>query len=42
MSDSSPTTIEFELPLGARMRHGVRRTHRRVKIGVRHPGNWLR
>jgi dolichol-phosphate mannosyltransferase len=41
MSDSSPTTIEFELPLGARMRHGVRRTHRRVKIGVRHPGNWL-
>jgi dolichol-phosphate mannosyltransferase len=23
------------------MRHGVRRTHLRVMVGVRHPGNWL-
>jgi dolichol-phosphate mannosyltransferase len=39
--DSSPTTIEFELPLGVRVRHGVRRTHVRLMVGVRHPGNWL-
>ena len=41
MSDSSPSTMEFEIPLGARMRHGVRRTHGRLMVGVRHPGNWL-
>jgi putative flippase GtrA len=41
MSDSTHSTIEFELPLGARMRHGVRRTHVRFMVGVRHPANWL-
>ncbi|HET9720967.1 MAG TPA: GtrA family protein [Solirubrobacteraceae bacterium] len=41
MSDSTHSTMEFELPLGARMRHGVRRTHGRLMVGVRHPANWL-
>jgi putative flippase GtrA len=31
----------MELPLGARVRLGVRRTHVRVWDGVRHPANWL-
>ena len=31
----------MELPIGARMRHGWRRTHIRVRHGVRHPQNWL-
>jgi putative flippase GtrA len=34
-------TTTLELPIGTRVRHGVRRTHVRVKHGVRHPGNWL-
>jgi putative flippase GtrA len=34
-------TTTLELPVGARFRDGVRRTHVRVKDGVRHPGNWL-
>ncbi|HWD65016.1 MAG TPA: GtrA family protein [Solirubrobacteraceae bacterium] len=41
MSDTTPSTMEFELPLGVRMRLGVRRTHVRFMVGVRHPGNWL-
>ena len=34
-------TSTLELPIGARVRHEVRRTHVRVKHGVRHPANWL-
>ncbi len=34
-------TTTMELPLGARLRLGMRRTHIRVLAGVRHPGNWL-
>jgi putative flippase GtrA len=30
-----------ELPLGARVRHGVRRTHVRFLDGCRHPKNWF-
>ncbi len=41
MSESTPTTIEFELPLGVRFRHGVHRTHARFMVGIRHPANWL-
>jgi dolichol-phosphate mannosyltransferase len=41
MSDTTPSTLEFELPLGHRVRHGVRRTQLRVMVGVRHPANWL-
>ena len=41
MSDSRSSTIEFELPLGARMRVEARRTRGRLLVGVRHPGNWL-
>ena len=33
--------MEFELPLGVRLRHSMRSTHVRVRHGVRHPGNWL-
>jgi dolichol-phosphate mannosyltransferase len=41
MSDTTPSTMEFELPLGVRVRLGMRRTHGRLMVGVRHPGNWL-
>jgi dolichol-phosphate mannosyltransferase len=34
-------TSTIELPLGARVRHGVRTTQVRVRHGVRHPENWL-
>ncbi len=34
-------TTTAELPIGVRVRHGVRRTHLRVSHGVRHPQNWL-
>jgi dolichol-phosphate mannosyltransferase len=30
----------MQLPLGARVRIGMRRTHVRVRHGVRHPANW--
>ncbi len=39
MSKDLSTTAE--LPLGARVRHGVRRTHVRFLDGIRHPRNWL-
>jgi len=39
--ETTSSTIEFELPIAVRLRHGVRRTHVRVMVGVRHPGNWL-
>jgi dolichol-phosphate mannosyltransferase len=34
-------TTTLELPIGARVRHGMRRTQLRFMDGVRHPGNWL-
>jgi dolichol-phosphate mannosyltransferase len=34
-------TTTAELPIGARLRHGVQRTHSRVRHGVRHPRNWI-
>ena len=39
MSDELTTTLE--LPLSARVADNVRRTHIRVRHGVRHPANWL-
>ncbi len=39
MAEDLSTTAE--LPLGARVRHGVRRTHVRFLDGIRHPKNWL-
>lgn len=41
MSETSHSTLELQLPLAARMRLGVRRTHVRFMVGVRHPANWL-
>jgi len=41
MPEDASTTMELELPLGARVRHGMRSTHIRVRHGVRHPQNWL-
>ena len=34
-------TTTLELPRSTRVRHNVRRTHVRVKHGVKHPANWL-
>ncbi len=39
MPDHASTTVE--LPIGVRLRHGVRQTRIRVRHGVRHPQNWL-
>jgi dolichol-phosphate mannosyltransferase len=39
MSEELSSTVE--LPQGARLRRGVRRTHSRLAVGVRHPGNWF-
>jgi putative flippase GtrA len=39
MPEEFSSTVE--LPAGARLRHGVRRTHGRFLAGIRHPGNWL-
>jgi putative flippase GtrA len=39
MPDEASSIVE--LPAGARLRHEVRRTHGRLLIGIRHPGNWL-
>jgi putative flippase GtrA len=41
MSEDGSTTMELELPLGVRVRDGVRTTQLRLRDGVRHPGNWL-
>jgi dolichol-phosphate mannosyltransferase len=41
MSETSHSTLELQLPLVARMRLGVRRTHVRFMVGVRHPANWF-
>jgi dolichol-phosphate mannosyltransferase len=39
MPDELSSTVE--LPARARLRHGVRETHGRLLVGIRHPANWL-
>ena len=39
MPEELTTTVE--MPIGTRVMHGMRRTHIRVRHGVRHPENWL-
>ena len=41
MALSDEMTSTLELPRSVRLRHNVRRTHVRVKDGVRHPKNWI-